>query len=274
MRLTIVGAIIKVLGESERSMSAKAIYSNIASKAYYQFKAQNPYSVVRVELRRHCRGIDFPTSSSKKYFQILKDGTYTLIDSLQTNKKDPNKFSINIVHNTTDAVSSISVNDLKAKQNEFTIYFKEYILDQLKTIEPDTFEIFCKKLLSIYGFNDLTVTRKSKDGGIDGVGKLRVGISHLNVAVQCKRWNKTSVGRTEIDKFRGAIQGDFEQGIFFTTSKFSKEAMQASTKKGAVPIILIDGSSIVDIMIEKKFGVDIENLPIYINALDEVLNED
>lgn len=273
MKLTIVEAITKVLGENKGSMSAKAIYNSIVDKAYYQFKAQNPYSVVRVELRRHCRGIDFPTSSSKKYFQILKDGTYSLFDSLQINKKDPNKSSINIVHNTTVA-SSISVNDLKAKQNEFTIYFKEYILDQLKTIEPDTFEIFCKKLLSVYGFNDLTVTRKSKDGGIDGVGKLRVGISHLNVAVQCKRWNKTSVGRTEIDKFRGAIQGDFEQGIFFTTSKFSKEAMQASTKKGAVPIILIDGSSIVDIMIEKKFGIDIENLPVYINALDEVLNED
>ncbi len=31
---------------------------------------------------------------------------------------------------------------------------------------------------------------------------------------------------------------------------------------------------IVDIMIEKKFGIDIEDIPIYINALDIVLNED
>ena len=118
------------------------------------------------------------------------------------------------------------------------------------------------------------MTRAKRDGGIDGYGKLKVGITFLNVAVQCKRWNNTSVGRTEIDKFRGAIQGDFEQGILLTTSKFSKEALGATSKKGAVPIILIDGSTIVDIMIEKKFGIDIEQIPIYINALDVVLNED
>lgn len=274
MRLTIVGAITKVLGESEGSMSAKAIYNSIVDKAYYQFNAQNPYSVVRVELRRHCNGVDFPTSSPQKYFQILNDGTYTLIEPYHIDKKESLKLTTTTVRNTTEVSSSMSVSNLKVKHSEFTIYFKESILDQLKAIEPDTFEIFCKKLLSVYGFKDLKVTRKSKDGGIDGEGKLKVGISHLNVAVQCKRWNKTSVGRTEIDKFRGAIQGDFEQGIFFTTSKFSKEAMQATTKKGAVPIILIDGSTIVDIMIEKKFGIDIENLPVYINALDEVLNED
>jgi restriction system protein len=58
------------------------------------------------------------------------------------------------------------------------------------------------------------------------------------------------------------------------TTKFSKEALGASSKKGAVPVVLIDGSTLIDIMIEKKFGIDIQNLPIYINALDEVLTVD
>jgi restriction system protein len=130
--------------------------------------------------------------------------------------------------------------------------------------------LFCKKLLEVYGFKDLNVTNISRDGGIDGFGKLKVGISYLNVAFQSKRWKKTSVGRTEIDKFRGAIQGEYEQGIFITTSFFSKEALNATTKKGAVPIILIDGSMVVDIMIEKKFGISVENMPIYINSIDEI----
>lgn len=60
---------------------------------------------------------------------------------------------------------------------------------------------------------------------------LKLEYTFLNVAVQCKRWSKTTVGRTEIDKFRGAIQGDFEQGIFFTTSKFSQDALKATKKK-------------------------------------------
>ena len=96
----------------------------------------------------------------------------------------------------------------------------------------------------------------------------------MNVAFQCKRWSTNSVSRTEIDKFRGAIQGSFEQGIIFTTSSFSKDALNATRRNGAVPIILIDGGTLVDFMIEKKFGVESENIPVYINALDNALTED
>jgi len=84
---------------------------------------------------------------------------------------------------------------------------------------------------------------------------------------------KSKVGRTEIDKFRGAIQGEFEQGIFFTTANFSKDAQNVTRKSGAGPITLIDGISLVDIMIDKKFGIESENIPVYINALDRALTD-
>lgn len=266
---TIIDAISAVLHESRTALSIGAIYNKIVEQDYYKFNAQNPQSVVRVELRRHCVGVDFPTAASKKYFQILSDGTYCLINQFVQEKKE----SI-IKKKEPDNNESKYVGDLKEIHTQYVKAFKSKMLNQLKETDPTTFEFFCKKLLKVYGFKDLKVTRKSRDGGIDGYGKLKVGITHLNVAVQCKRWNNTSVGRTEIDKFRGAIQGDYEQGILLTTSKFSKEALGATTKKGAVPIILIDGSMIVDIMIEKKFGIDVEDIPIYINALDVVLNED
>lgn len=148
------------------------------------------------------------------------------------------------------------------------------MLNQLKQIHPKIFEVFAKRLLEVYGFVDMKVTNYSKDGGIDGYGKLKVGITYLNVAVQCKRWVKNSVSRTDIDKFRGAIQGSFEHGIIFTTSNFSREALNATRRSGAVPIILIDGSTMVDFMIEKKFGVESEFIPVYINALDNALTDD
>ena len=99
-----------------------------------------------------------------------------------------------------------------------------------------------------------------------------IGLAYMKVAFQCKRWNAGVVARKEIDAFRGAIQGEYEQGIFFTTSSFTKEAMNYSIKQGAVPVILIDGNMIVDFMIEKQFGIEHENLPIYINALDQILS--
>jgi len=267
-QLTVIEAIFKVLKDNDKALSIKDIYDQIIDNCYYKFNAQNPYNVVRVEIRRHCIGVDFPSASQKKYFQIHKDGTYSLL-SPSKNLSDETKQIKEI-----ESDESKQIAKLKEIHAQYINAFKRKFLNQLKEIEPDTFEIFCKKLLKVYGFKDLTVTRPKKDGGIDGYGKLKVGISYLNVAVQCKRWQNATVGRTEIDKFRGAIQGDFEQGIFLTTSQFSKEALNATTKKGAVPIILIDGMMIVDIMIEKKFGIEIEEMPIFINALDVILGDD
>lgn len=78
----------------------------------------------------------------------------------------------------------------------------------------------------------------------------------------------------KVDRFRGAIQGDFEQGLFFTTTSFSAGAIDASIKRGAVPIVLVDGETIVDLMIEKGCGVQIESLHIPSYALDLALTND
>jgi len=254
---TINEAIIEVLKTENQSLSAKHIYSKIIELDLYRFKSANPYHIVLTQLRRHCVGLDFPTAHKQKFYRILPDGTYAL-------KKDG--------ENSKEVIGKLTqhIQELRSKHLKYKIEFKKNILDQLKSIEPTEFEIFSKKLLEVYGFIDMQVTKKGRDGGIDGYGKLKVGISHLNVAFQCKRW-KSKVSRIEVDKFRGATQGDFEQAIFFTSSEFSKEALKATTKKGAIPVILADGNSIVELMIEKEFGIDVESLPVYLSALDEIL---
>lgn len=130
----------------------------------------------------------------------------------------------------------------------------ERLLTRLHELAPSQFEVFAREFLRAYGFIDMEVTNAGPDGGIDGHGRLRVGVATLRAAFQCKRW-KGSVGRPEVDKFRGAIQGEFEQGVFFTTSAFTPQAQDASIKKGAVPIILFDGDQLVRIMIEKSIGI-------------------
>lgn len=59
-----------------------------------------------------------------------------------------------------------------------------------------------------------------------------------------------------MDKFRGAIQGASEQNVFFTTSDFTPDARDASLRRGAVPVILLNGESIVNLMIWKGLGVE------------------
>lgn len=64
---------------------------------------------------------------------------------------------------------------------------------------------------------------ESGDGGIDGIIKEdRLGLDVIYI--QAKRWDST-VGRPEIQKFAGALQGHCaRKGVFITTSGFSAEA--------------------------------------------------
>jgi restriction system protein len=161
--------------------------------------------------------------------------------------------------------STVVPQNLEAIWDSYEAAFRDQVLERLLGLKPTQFERFAREFLRIYGFVDLEVTATGPDGGIDGHGRLRVGVATMNVAFQCKRW-QGQVGRPEVDKFRGAIQGEFEQGIFFTTSSFSKPAMGASIKKGAVPVVLIEGEQLVDIMIEKGFGVAKRPLVLYEEA--------
>lgn len=259
-KLTIIEAALEVLKSVQGTMSVQEIYQGILEQSLYEFHAQNPLDVVRVELRKHSVGIDFPTASKKKLF--VYDETNGRFSALQN--KSQKEFA---------ACKGITY--LTQVRNLYDSYLKDFkvnILVQLKKMNAYDFEEFCMQLLKVYGFINVAVTQKSRDGGIDGYGKLKVGLAHMNVAFQCKRWDNTIISRKEIDAFRGAIQGEYEQGIFFTTSSFSKEAMKFSIKQGAVPIILIDGNMIIDFMIEKQFGIEHEDLPIYVNAIDKIFS--
>ena len=145
---------------------------------------------------------------------------------------------------------------------DYEASFRSRLLDKLNKLTARQFELFAPKLLRAYGFVEVQVTNVSSDGGIDGYGKLQLGLATMNVAFQCKRWHG-NIGRPQVDKFRGAIQGEFEQGVFFATSDFSQKAREASLKKGAVPIILLNGESIVDLMIQK--GIGVERVPLYMH---------
>ena len=136
----------------------------------------------------------------------------------------------------------------------------------LMNLHPQQFEVFAGKLLESVGFADVEVTKYVGDGGIDGYGNLEMGVVKVRAAFQVKRW-RNNVPPAEVNQFRGAIQGEFDQGIFITTSDFSDEAKRVSSKRGAVPIVLINGERIVNIMLEKGLGVRQE--PLTVSRIDE-----
>lgn len=248
-------------------MTVSEVYDAIISSKLYTFKADKPVHIVRSQIRRHCKGLDFPSSSNVKHFEMLPNGKYYV---LQT----PIVARWQGASGATEPIRRGLLTNLKKLHHQHLDDVRRRAIDQIKRLEPASFERFCRNLLEVYGFRDVMVTRLIKDGGIDGHGRLKVGFAYFNVAFQCKRWTRGNVGRPDIDQFRGAIQGQFEQGIFFTTSGFTTEAENSSFKAGAVTIILINGPTIVDIMIEKQFGVEREDLPVYSLVLDLVISDE
>lgn len=129
------------------------------------------------------------------------------------------------------------------------------LLTVLLNITPDGFERLAQRLLREAGFVKVEVRGKTGDGGIDGVGILRVNLVSFQVYFQCKRW-ANSVGSKEIRDFRGALQGRADKGLFITTSNFTKQAMEEATRDGAIAIDLIDGERLCQLLKQYELGVE------------------
>lgn len=122
-------------------------------------------------------------------------------------------------------------------------------------MDPAAFERLAQRLLREAGFVKVEVRGKSGDGGIDGVGVLRVNLVSFQIYFQCKRW-QSSVGSREIRDFRGALQGRADKGLFITTGTFTSQAADEATRDGAIAIDLIDGDRLCDLLKQYQLGVE------------------
>jgi restriction system protein len=132
--------------------------------------------------------------------------------------------------------------------------WKERLLEVLFEVPPDSFERLARRLLREAGFVSATVTGKSGDGGIDGIGVYRLSLVSFPVFFQCKRY-KGSVGAGAVRDFRGAMSGRGDKGLLITTGSFTPDAKQEATRDGAPPVDLIDGERLCDLLREHKLGV-------------------
>ena len=129
------------------------------------------------------------------------------------------------------------------------------LIATLKNLPPSGFEQFCQRLLRECGFENVRVTGKSGDGGIDGIGILRLNaLIGVQVVFQCKRF-EAAIAASAIRDFRGAMSGRTDKGLFLTTSRFTSDAQKEANREGVVPIELIDGNKLIELMVAMKIGV-------------------
>lgn len=115
------------------------------------------------------------------------------------------------------------------------------------------FEKLVGHLLAQFGFADIKVTSKGGDGGIDVRGTMVVAdVVRTRMAVQVKRW-KHNVQAPTIHMVRGAL-GAHDQGLIITTCDFGSGTRREASRTTAVPVALMNGDQLVDLMVEHQLG--------------------
>ena len=148
--------------------------------------------------------------------------------------------------------------DIRDKNN----LVKAQLLEALMSMPPFAFEDLVAEVLRNLGFENISVTAKTGDGGIDVMGELVVaGAIKNNVCVQVKRW-RNNVQREKISELRGSLR-PHQTGLFITTSDFSKPAIDEANDPYKAPISLINGKELVEIMCSYGIGVTSEEVIVY-----------
>ena len=132
---------------------------------------------------------------------------------------------------------------------------QEKLLEHLISLTAEEFELLIGKLLGELGFEDIEVTSHVGDRGIDIRGTLVVGdVIRTKIAVQAKKW-QNNIQSPVIQQVRGSL-GTHEQGLIVTTSGFSKGAIKEAERPNAVPVALVDGNQLVELLIEHQVLVN------------------
>ena len=207
------------------------------------------------------------------YFQITSRGKEVLDDNpsridMKFLRKFPEyiEFRETVRETTDEEVQEEDLEGLTPEEALENAYqrihrdLSEELLTYVLGSTPGFFEKLVVELLVKMGYGGsqreaARAVGQSGDEGIDGIiDEDRLGLD--TIYVQAKKWNKSaSIGRPEIQKFVGALQGKrAKKGIFITTTSFSKEAREYASNIDT-KVVLIDGSRLTNLMIDYGVGV-------------------
>jgi len=239
----VIDRAIELLGIPESEQ--EAVLKNGQSRIRNQVQWARFYLVRAGYLDSSLRGIwnltekgaqtDLSTFNAYDVFQLVQKG-------VQAEKKKKKELQEPFIDE--DDESSVEALDYKSE-----------LLALIKSLPPSGFERLCQRLLRESGFQEVVVTGRSGDGGIDGVGVLQVNpFVSFNVLFQCKRY-QGSVTPSQVRDFRGAMAGRADKGIMMTTGTFTVEAKKEARRDGAAPIELVAGEDLAKLFEDLELGL-------------------
>jgi restriction system protein len=166
------------------------------------------------------------------------------------------------VFRLVDYTGSSLVNQI----DSHNLAIRKQLHKRLHDLDPYQFENVVGLLLQSMGFENVHVTSKAGDSGIDVTGTLVVAdVIRTRMAVQVKKWT-ANIQRPLVQQVRGSL-GVHDQGLIITTSGFSSGAREEANKPNATLVALMDGEALVNQLIE--YGIGIEKSPVSLLALSD-----
>lgn len=220
----------RILKESERPLTKDEIWEIIHEKGLVQTEGKTPSATLAAQIY-----IDIK-KNPKSPFLLVGKGRFALRNESATS--DPKV--------VVELQNTKIKNDLKKK---------------LQEMDPYQFEFLAGELLGKIGYENVEVTKRSGDGGIDINATLTLdGITDVKTVIQVKRYSN-NVQDKVIRELRGSAEVD-QRGLVITTAGFTKPAIIEAKAQNKMPVSLVDGERLIELLVKYELGVRKEMIEI------------
>ncbi|MHB1011044.1 MAG: restriction endonuclease [Propionibacteriaceae bacterium] len=148
------------------------------------------------------------------------------------------------------------------------------LLERLYEMDPFEFEFLIADLLKEIGYEQVEMTKRSGDKGIDVTANLTMdGVTNVKTVIQAKRYKKgNNIAGKIIAQLRGSAEVD-QRGLVITTSDFTSDAIKEAKAQNKMPVSLINGEKLVSLLIKYEVGVKKDTVDVFSIDLDYFENE-
>lgn len=231
-------AAILTLGQSQTPMSAEAIVDAAMAQGILHTDGKTPAATMAAQLY-----VDIRHNKKSKFRKVGKG-----------------KFAL--------AKQSTSVLTPELAIEEQNSRVRKALLEMLMDMDSYQFEYLIGDLLATIGYEDVEVTKRSGDKGVDVVANLRLeGITDVKTVIQVKRFKKgNNLSGAVVTQLRGSAEVD-QRGLVITTSDFTRSAKDEARAPNKMPVSLVNGEKLLDLMLKHEVGVEKEEAVVY--SIDE-----
>ncbi len=227
----------QILGKSDRPLSPNEIVELALEAGIIETEGATPDATMGAQLY-----VDI-SNNPKTPFKKVGRGKFTLNEARS---------------------SAMSADVIIDNQNRSV---RDQLLAKLLAMESSQFEVLVGELLSKLGYESVKVTGRSGDKGIDISAILTMGgITSVKTVVQVKRYKPDNkIGGDVIAQLRGSAEVD-QRGLVITSSNFTKAGIIEASAPNKMPVALVNGDKLLDLLFTNEIGVTKELMPVF--ALD------